>query len=67
MKKTALIFGVTGQDGSYLCELLLKKNYEVHGEGDLLLLILEDRHLYQDPYEKQNFTYTMVMLQTVFQ
>ena len=31
MKKKALIFGVTGQDGSYLSELLLKKNYEVHG------------------------------------
>ena len=31
MKKKALIFGITGQDGSYLSELLLKKNYEVHG------------------------------------
>lgn len=31
MKKTALISGITGQDGSYLAELLLKKNYEVHG------------------------------------
>ena len=31
MKKKALIFGVTGQDGSYLSELLLKKNYQVHG------------------------------------
>ena len=30
-KKTAIIFGVTGQDGSYLSELLLKKNYIVHG------------------------------------
>ena len=30
-KKTALIFGITGQDGSYLAELLLKKNYTVHG------------------------------------
>ena len=29
-KKTAIIFGVTGQDGSYLSELLLKKNYIVH-------------------------------------
>ena len=29
--KTALIFGVTGQDGSYLAEFLLKKNYKVHG------------------------------------
>jgi len=31
MKKKALIFGITGQDGSYLAELLLKKDYEVHG------------------------------------
>ena len=31
MKKIALITGVTGQDGSYLTELLLKKGYEVHG------------------------------------
>jgi GDP-D-mannose dehydratase len=30
-KKKALIFGITGQDGSYLAELLLKKNYIVHG------------------------------------
>jgi len=31
MKKKAVIFGITGQDGSYMLELLLKKNYEVHG------------------------------------
>ena len=31
MKKIALITGITGQDGSYLSEFLLKKNYEVHG------------------------------------
>ena len=31
MKKIALIFGITGQDGSYLAEFLLKKNYIVHG------------------------------------
>ena len=30
-KKVALIFGITGQDGSYLAEILLKKNYIVHG------------------------------------
>ena len=33
-KKVALITGVTGQDGSYLAELLLKKGYEVHGIKD---------------------------------
>ena len=31
MKKKALIFGITGQDGSYLANLLLKKKYEIHG------------------------------------
>ena len=31
MKKTALIFGITGQDGSYLSRLLLRKGYDVHG------------------------------------
>lgn len=31
MKKTALITGITGQDGSYLAELLIEKGYEVHG------------------------------------
>ena len=31
MAKTALITGITGQDGSYLAEFLLKKNYKVHG------------------------------------
>ena len=31
MKKVALITGITGQDGSYLAELLIKKNYKVHG------------------------------------
>ena len=31
MKKTALITGITGQDGSYLAEFLLRKNYQVHG------------------------------------
>ena len=31
MKKKALIFGITGQDGSYLAEFLIKKKYQVHG------------------------------------
>ena len=37
-KKIALITGITGQDGSYLAELLIKKKYEVHGELESLLL-----------------------------
>ena len=53
-KKVALITGVTGQDGSYLSELLLSKNYEVHGIKRRSSLINTDRidHLYQEPHEK---------------
>lgn len=52
MQKTALITGVTGQDGAYLAELLLKKNYVVHGIKRRSSLINTDRidHLYQDPH-----------------
>ena len=51
--KKALITGITGQDGSYLAELLLKKNYEVHGIKRRTSLINTQRvdHLYQDPHE----------------
>jgi len=50
--KTALITGVTGQDGSYLAELLLNKGYEVHGIKRRASLIKTDRvdHLYHDPH-----------------
>ena len=42
-KKIALIFGITGQDGAYLAEFLLKKNYVVHGvKDDPHLLIREE-------------------------
>ena len=52
--KKALITGVTGQDGSYLAELLLAKGYEVHGVKRRTSLFNTDRidHLYQDPHEK---------------
>ena len=52
--KTALITGITGQDGSYLAELLLEKGYRVHGIKRRSSLINTDRvdHLYQDPHEK---------------
>ena len=56
--KKALITGVTGQDGSYLAEFLLRKGYEVHGIKRRTSLINTDRidHLYQDPHEiKQKF------------
>ena len=53
-KKIALIFGITGQDGSYLAELLLKKNYIVHGVKRRSSSFNTGRidHLYQDPHEK---------------
>jgi GDPmannose 4,6-dehydratase len=53
-KKTALIFGITGQDGSYLAELLLEKNYIVNGVKRRSSTINTSRvdHIYQDPHEK---------------
>ena len=50
-KKVALITGITGQDGSYLAEFLLKKGYIVHGVKRRTSLFNTDRidHLYQDP------------------
>lgn len=52
MGKVALITGVTGQDGSYLCELLLTKGYEVHGLIRRASTFNTKRidHLYQDPH-----------------
>src|SRR6201747_300500 len=51
-KKVALITGVTGQDGAYLAEFLLKKGYEVHGIKRRASSFNTDRidHLYQDPH-----------------
>ena len=53
MGKVALVTGITGQDGAYLAELLLKKGYEVHGLKRRSSLLNTDRidHLYQDPHE----------------
>ncbi len=53
-RKKALITGVTGQDGSYLVEFLLEKNYEVHGLKRRSSSLNTHRvdHLYQDPHEK---------------
>jgi GDPmannose 4,6-dehydratase len=50
--KKALITGITGQDGAYLAEFLLKKGYEVHGIKRRASLFNTDRidHLYQDPH-----------------
>ena len=57
-KKVALITGITGQDGAYLAEFLLKKGYIVHGIKRRSSLFNTDRidHLYQDPHvENRNF------------
>ena len=55
MKKTALIFGITGQDGSYLADFLLKKEYSVHGVKRRSSSINTGRidKFYQDPHEKK--------------
>jgi len=55
MKKKALITGITGQDGAYLAEFLLKKDYEVHGIKRRASSFNTDRidHLYQDPHVSQ--------------
>jgi GDPmannose 4,6-dehydratase len=54
MPKTALITGITGQDGAYLAEFLLDKGYQVHGIKRRTSLFNTGRidHLYQDPHEK---------------
>ena len=60
MTKTALITGVTGQDGAYLAEFLLSKGYAVHGVKRRSSLFNTDRidHLYLDPHE-QNFDFAL--------
>ena len=58
MNKTALITGITGQDGSYLAELLLEKGYEVHGIKRRSSSFNTERvdHIYQDPHiNNRNF------------
>ncbi len=54
-KKSALIFGITGQDGSYLAEFLLDKGYLVHGVKRRSSSFNTGRidHIYQDPYQKK--------------
>ena len=56
MSKKALITGITGQDGSYLAELLLEKNYEVHGLVRRSSTFSTERidHIYQDVHEDAN-------------
>ncbi len=54
-RKRALITGITGQDGSYLSELLLEKGYEVHGMIRRASTFNTDRidHIYQDPHQSE--------------
>jgi GDPmannose 4,6-dehydratase len=56
MAKTALITGITGQDGAYLAELLLYKGYDVHGIKRRTSLFNTDRidHLYQDLHDNDD-------------
>ena len=68
MKKKALIFGVTGQDGSYLSEFLIKKGYEVHGIKRRSSSFNTGRidHIYQDPHvKKRSFILHLEILQTL--
>ena len=53
-RNKALITGITGQDGAYLAEFLLEKNYEVHGIKRRASSFNTDRidHLIQDPHEQ---------------
>ena len=55
-RKRALITGITGQDGSYLAELLLEKGYAVHGIKRRASSFNTTRidHLYQDPHELED-------------
>ena len=61
MKKVALITGITGQDGSYLAELLLNKNYVVHGLIRKSSTFNTKRidHIYVDPHKYDKFFFTL--------
>ena len=66
-KKIALITGITGQDGSYLAEFLLRKNYIVHGIKRRSSSYNTERidHIFEDiEKKKKNFLSIMEMLQT---
>ena len=68
-KKIALIFGITGQDGSYLANFLIKKGYFVHGVKRRSSSFNTGRidHLYQDPNEKKKCSfYIMGISQTLY-
>lgn len=60
-KKIAIVTGITGQDGSYLAEFLLKKKYIVHGIKRKSSSFNTERldHIYIDPHHKTNFFFTL--------
>jgi nucleoside-diphosphate-sugar epimerase len=68
MAKVALITGITGQDGSYLAELLLAKGYMVHGLIRRASTFHTQRldHLYQDPHDSDSPDFSVVLLLVVF-
>ena len=63
-KKIALIFGITGQDGSYLTEFLIKKGYLVHGVKRRSSSLNTSRidHIYQDPHEKKRIFFCIMAM-----
>ena len=63
-KKVALIFGITGQDGSYLSELLIKKDilFMVLKEDHLHLILVEIDHIYQDRFEKKETFFSIMAI-----
>ena len=69
-RKIALITGITGQDGSYLAELLIKKGYEVHGIKRRSSSFNTKRinHLYQDPHQENiNFILGIIISELSYQ
>ena len=68
MKKTALITGITGQDGAYLAKLLLSKNYVVHGikrrSSSFNTARIDD--IFLDPYNKKNFYLDFILSNFLF-
>ena len=63
MKKTALIFGITGQDGAYLAKLLLQKKYIVHGikrrSSSINTRRIDDIYIDQHIKKKKKFFFTL--------
>ena len=61
MSRVALISGISGQDGSYLAEFLLKKDYIVHGiiRRSSNFNTQRINHIYEDPHEQHDYSFIM--------